>query len=412
MIGVLSGLLILSAGYVTNFHNWLVNNSNVDNNHNVTGYQVASGLRSIVHQEPLESNDYEGVSSKVDKFLNVGDSNLTEITQGRVSGITGDSKTHVNPLISNKTDSNIEKMASEKNSTENFDSGAVSMPLIVELDSELLVEFSESYSKSRMRNVLSRLLVVPDSLDVELVLKPIPIETRFRPYLYKRVLNEYQNPIRYPAQAFRYVDYIMNNYTKSIKEDGKMFTLVSIPLVKPSIASPIESYQAWVNEYSKEHDISPELVFAIMEVESAFNPKAVSSSNALGLMQVKAAAAGADVYHYVDGKKGNPSKQALLNAKENIRIGVAYLGLLKSVYFKNIKSAKKREMMMISAYNGGLSKALQIFNKSPEAAVKAVNSMSDRTVYRKLAYEHSSKETRDYIKKVQKAKIKYSRLLA
>jgi len=37
---------------------------------------------------------------------------------------------------------------------------------------------------------------------------------------------------------------------------------------------------------SKEHDVSPELIIGIIQVESAFNPMAISKANARGLMQV------------------------------------------------------------------------------------------------------------------------------
>ena len=37
---------------------------------------------------------------------------------------------------------------------------------------------------------------------------------------------------------------------------------------------------------SREHQVSPELVLAIIQVESTFNPSAISSANARGLMQV------------------------------------------------------------------------------------------------------------------------------
>ena len=41
-----------------------------------------------------------------------------------------------------------------------------------------------------------------------------------------------------------------------------------------------------VVKYSKEHDVSPELVIGIIQVESRFNPSAISKKGARGLMQV------------------------------------------------------------------------------------------------------------------------------
>nr|MDC2856044.1 transglycosylase SLT domain-containing protein [Ningiella sp. W23] len=49
-----------------------------------------------------------------------------------------------------------------------------------------------------------------------------------------------------------------------------------------------------------------------METESSFNPHAVSSSNAYGLMQVIPATAGRDVYQKIKKYPGNQPKQYCL----------------------------------------------------------------------------------------------------
>ncbi len=41
-----------------------------------------------------------------------------------------------------------------------------------------------------------------------------------------------------------------------------------------------------IHKYSTNYNIDPDLILSIMHVESSFNPKAVSSANAIGLMQV------------------------------------------------------------------------------------------------------------------------------
>ena len=48
---------------------------------------------------------------------------------------------------------------------------------------------------------------------------------------------------------------------------------------------PIE-YSEYVYKYSKEYNVDPILVFAIIKAESNFNPDVVSSSKAIGLMQL------------------------------------------------------------------------------------------------------------------------------
>jgi len=177
------------------------------------------------------------------------------------------------------------------------------------------------------------------------------------------------------------------------------------------LTGPAKSYQAWVKDYANEFDVPPSLVYAVMETESAFNPRAVSRSNAIGLMQLKPEAAGRDVYQYIDAKPGQPSLNELFDSKNNIRMGTAYLGLLKHDYLSNIMDEKIKQMVTISSYNGGLSTVLRLFGHTPEKAVERLNKMKPNQVYRKLRYDHQSDETRRYLDKVLKAETKYRALL-
>lgn len=55
---------------------------------------------------------------------------------------------------------------------------------------------------------------------------------------------------------------------------------------------------------------SPQLITAIIAIESGGNPNAVSKSNAIGLMQLKASTSGRDVYRRM-GWSGEPSTSEL-----------------------------------------------------------------------------------------------------
>src|SRR5881409_19014 len=94
------------------------------------------------------------------------------------------------------------------------------------------------------------------------------------------------------------------------------------------------AYDDLILEHSRTHGVRADLVRAVMQVESAFNPFARSPKGALGLMQLMPATA----REYGVTNPFNPS--------ENVRAGVAYLRHLLDRYEDN-------EMLALAAYNAG-----------------------------------------------------------
>jgi soluble lytic murein transglycosylase-like protein len=89
-----------------------------------------------------------------------------------------------------------------------------------------------------------------------------------------------------------------------------------------------------IREHAREQGVRPDLVRAVMQVESAFNPRARSSKGALGLMQLMPA---------------TMKQFGVTNAfdpAQNIRAGVAYLRELLDRYQNN-------EELALAAYNAG-----------------------------------------------------------
>src|SRR6266478_8858896 len=93
-------------------------------------------------------------------------------------------------------------------------------------------------------------------------------------------------------------------------------------------------YATEIHEISRQHDVDPALVQAVIRVESAFNPSAVSPKGAGGLMQLMPQTAAA---------LGVLNR---FNARENISGGVRHLRYLLDRYQGNVA-------MAIAAYNAG-----------------------------------------------------------
>jgi hypothetical protein len=99
-------------------------------------------------------------------------------------------------------------------------------------------------------------------------------------------------------------------------------------------SSRINVYDDVILEHAKLNNVRPDLVRAVIQVESAFNPYARSPKGALGLMQLMPATAR-------ELGVANP-----FNAVENVRGGVVYLRRLLDRYGDN-------EQLALAAYNAG-----------------------------------------------------------
>jgi soluble lytic murein transglycosylase-like protein len=117
----------------------------------------------------------------------------------------------------------------------------------------------------------------------------------------------------------------------------RTFAAVEPPEVLPiraTIVSSASRFDDLIIEHAGRNGIRADLVRAVMQVESAFNPNARSPKGAMGLMQLMPATA---------RQLGvrNP-----YNPAENIRGGVAYLRQLLDRYGNN-------EELALAAYNAG-----------------------------------------------------------
>jgi len=120
----------------------------------------------------------------------------------------------------------------------------------------------------------------------------------------------------------------MNTYAVS----GASTVRATKPLV-PTLKSA--RYDASINEHSLRMGVSADLVRAVIQVESAFNPRAVSTKGAMGLMQLMPATA-------IELGVSNP-----FEPDQNIRGGVSYLKRLLVRYDHKVELA-------LAAYNAGM----------------------------------------------------------
>lgn len=106
------------------------------------------------------------------------------------------------------------------------------------------------------------------------------------------------------------------------------------------------SYDAWVQTAALDHGLDPKLIHAVIQTESAYNPFAISSKGAQGLMQLMPSTA--ERFGVI-----NP-----MDAEENIAGGTHYLKTLLNQFDSDLELA-------LAAYNSGENNVIRHGNKVP-----------------------------------------------
>lgn len=121
-----------------------------------------------------------------------------------------------------------------------------------------------------------------------------------------------------------------------------LFKVVELDKIIMKKIYPLK-YSEYVEKYSKEYDIDPYMVYAIIKAESNFNENAKSASNAVGLMQIMEATA----IETANKMNLNVAEEDLFDPELNISIGLKYFSNLLNKYNDNYYLA-------IIAYNAGI----------------------------------------------------------
>ena len=145
-------------------------------------------------------------------------------------------------------------------------------------------------------------------------------------------------------------------------------------------------YEDYVEVYSKENNLSPAFVYAVIKCESNFDKKAVSSVGATGLMQIMP-----ETFDWINMKLGEDTDySAATNPETNIKYGCFLYGYLLSKY--------GRVQEALAAYHAG--------NGNVDKWLKDSRYSSDGETLHTIPFPTTNK----YVKKVMLTENIYEKL--
>ncbi|GAA0468641.1 MULTISPECIES: transglycosylase SLT domain-containing protein [Tatumella] len=177
------------------------------------------------------------------------------------------------------------------------------------------------------------------------------------------------------------------------------------PLIEAPPSRVLTSNDDWslfTEDAASHYGVDQRLISAIISVESGGNPNAVSRSDAVGLMQIKASTAGREVYR-VQGKRGQPTRSELRDPAKNIEIGTAYIRILQNSMLSGIHNPVTLRYATIVSYSNGAGALLRTFSRNRNTAIAMINDMTPQQFYRFIERRHPASQAPRYLWKVTNA---------
>ncbi|WP_440505577.1 transglycosylase SLT domain-containing protein [Serratia nevei] len=181
-----------------------------------------------------------------------------------------------------------------------------------------------------------------------------------------------------------------------------MLVLAGCAGKKQRVSYDRHAFDSAIKDAASEYGVDAKLITSMIQVESGFNPAAVSKSNAIGLMQLKADTAGCDAYRY-KGKRGCPDADDLRDPDTNIDLGAAYLATLQKQQLKGITNPVTLRYATIIAYVNGTGALLRTFSSNRQQAIAMINNLSPEAFNWHVRKYHPAPQAPRHLMKVEAA---------
>lgn len=292
--------------------------------------------------------------------------------------------------------------------------------VIVDFDQGTMVieHLEEEKVKEKLKNAVVAALMTPGDPRAVDLFSDKAVDLGGSPYLQGLIADQNDKLISGREDAEQFADYLVSNKLQArkinVNGESRNIRFVQIAMVNNHVEKKAMKFSPLVRKYAEATQVSRSLIFAVIKTESGFNPFAVSSAPAFGLMQLVPASGGRDAYRKAKGLDEIPTREYLFEPENNIELGSTYLGvLMNDSPLKDINDPVSREYCAIAAYNTGARNVFKAFSSSKAGnrqadALDRINSLKPEEVYATLRARLPYEETRGYIAKVVSAKKRYA----
>lgn len=148
-----------------------------------------------------------------------------------------------------------------------------------------------------------------------------------------------------------------------------------------------QHFNSIISKYSRQYQIEPELIYAVIKSESNFSTNAESTAGAIGLMQIMP-----DTFNWLQTqkKKQQFDVSELYDPEINVHFGSYLLSMLLKKY--------ENETTALAAYNAGIGNV--------DSWLKNSKYSSDSKILKAIPYP----ETAAYVKKVLRNRDMYKKI--
>ena len=168
-----------------------------------------------------------------------------------------------------------------------------------------------------------------------------------------------------------------------------IFLIMAIDTIRDQMMKKLykKDYSEYVSKYAEEYGVEENLIYAIIKAESNFNPNAVSTQKAKGLMQLIDSTA----KEVASKNEIELTDESIFDPETNINLGTKYIAILLEKY-ECIEVA-------LAAYNAGSG---NVDKWIANGTIKADGSDIENIPY---------KETNTYVRKIMRDYKIYEQLL-